>query len=40
MYRAKESQLPKILQTDPMARYLGARKGNLIKIDRKSQTAG
>ena len=39
-YRAKESQLPKILQTDPMARYLGARKGNLIKIERKSQTAG
>ena len=39
-YRAKESQLPKILMSDPMARYLGARKGHLVRIERKSQTAG
>jgi DNA-directed RNA polymerase I, II, and III subunit RPABC1 len=39
-YRAKEQQLPKILVTDPMAKYLGARKGNLVKIIRDSTTAG
>lgn len=39
-YRAKEQQLPKILVSDPMAKYLGARKGNLVKITRDSTTAG
>lgn len=39
-YRAKDHQLPKILRTDPMAKYLGARRGNLIKILRDSVTAG
>ena len=39
-YRVKESQLPKILMSDPMAKYLGLKKGDLVKIVRKSETAG
>jgi DNA-directed RNA polymerase subunit H (RpoH/RPB5) len=39
-YKVSEFQLPKILASDPAARVIGAKVGDVIKITRESLTAG
>jgi DNA-directed RNA polymerase I, II, and III subunit RPABC1 len=40
IYKGRESHLPKILSSDPIARYFGAKKGQIFKITRGSETSG
>ena len=39
-YNISLSQLPKISRKDPSIKFLDAKTGNIIKIIRKSNTAG
>lgn len=39
-YGITPDQLPKILDSDPVVKAINAKKGNILKITRKSPTAG
>ncbi|MEA2089140.1 MAG: DNA-directed RNA polymerase subunit RpoH/Rpb5 C-terminal domain-containing protein, partial [Thermoproteota archaeon] len=39
-YRIKPYQMPHIKVSDPVMRLIGAKRGDVIKITRKSATAG
>ena len=39
-YNSKRDQLPKILITDPCVKVIGAKVGDIIRIERESPTSG
>ncbi len=39
-FHASPSQLPYVLVTDPLAKEVGAKPGDFIRITRRSETAG
>jgi DNA-directed RNA polymerase subunit H (RpoH/RPB5) len=40
IYQLKKNQLPIILRTDPMARYLDVKSGEVVMVSRNSPSAG
>jgi len=39
-YRVKPNQLPLLKVSDPVARAIGAKAGDIVEVRRKSRTAG